>query len=325
MQNTVARIDLGAIRANAAHLKRLAGGAKFYAVVKADAYGHGAVPVARALSGIADAFCVAIVDEGVELRVSGTDAPVLVLAPPMDGDDVRRMAAYGLQATVCDERTARLCAGLKVHIKVNTGMNRYGCAPRELPAVLSAAEKCSVVGVYSHMYAPHIADCAAEQLGLFSACADRVKSIFPSAVAHVSATAGTLMGGEYVMDGVRCGIGLYGYAPAGFADGALRPALKVYARRVQTFRPPVGRGAGYSAAAHDYARLSSYRAGYADGFARTLPLGEGNLCMDAFVSQSEDEELCIFSDADEYAARCGTISYEALCAVTKRSLRVYEG
>ena len=99
----------------------------------------------------------------------------------------------------------------------------------------------------------------------------------------------------------------------------------MYARRVQTFRPPVGRGAGYSAAAHDYARLSSYRAGYADGFARTLPLGEGNLCMDAFVSQSEDEELCIFSDADEYAARCGTISYEALCAVTKRSLRVYEG
>ena len=83
MQKAIAKIDLGAIRHNARYLKGRANGALFYAVVKADAYGHGAVQVARALNGIADGFCVAIVDEAVELRVSGITSPVLVLTPPL--------------------------------------------------------------------------------------------------------------------------------------------------------------------------------------------------------------------------------------------------
>ena len=325
MQKTVAKINLAAIRSNARHLKELSGGRFFYAVVKADAYGHGAVAVSRALSDVADGFCVAIVDEGVELRVAGICSPVLVLTPPMDADDCSRMAAYNLTATVADIRSARLCRGINVHVKINTGMNRYGCAPRDLPALLSALNESRVCGVYSHIYAPQSPVDTQKQLKVFSDCASMVKRQYPSATAHFAATAGVLLGGEYLFDGARCGIGLYGYAPAGFSDKALQPALKVYARKVQTFRPPFGGGVGYAPAAQEYACLSSYRAGYADGFCRTNPLGEGNLCMDAFISQEDKGGLCIFSDADDYAQKCGTISYEALCAVTKRSLRVYEG
>lgn len=324
MQKTLAKINLRAIHSNAVHLKSLAYGKKLFAVVKADAYGHGAVAVAHALSDIADCFCVAIVDEGVELRAAGISNPVLVLTPPMDKDDALRMSAYNLTATVADGHTARLCRGLRVHIKINTGMNRYGCPPNDLAALLPQLEDCCVSGIYSHIYAPRSSKSTAEQLACFSRCADYVKSRNPSAVAHFAATAGIYLGSDYFFDAVRPGIGLYGYTPDGFSDEKLTPALKLFARRVQIVSPPFGGGVGYAEAQRTYSSLSTYRAGYADGLARTYPLGEGNLCMDSFISQEEEEELCIMSDADAYASALGTISYEVLCAVTKRSLRIYE-
>ncbi len=324
MQRTISVVNLSSIERNARLLKGMAKG-KFYAVVKADAYGHGAVEVSKRLLPVADGFCVAIVDEGVELRAAGISAPVLVLTPPMDEDDALRMSAYNLTATVVDERTAALSKGLSVHVGVNTGMNRYGCPPGELEKLLPLLEECTVMGVYSHIYAPQLKEDREEQLKIFSSCAKLVKAAYPEAVVHLSATAGTLLGGKYLFDGVRCGIGLYGYTPAGFSCKGLEPALKVYARRVQTFSPPVGGGVGYAKSSRGYKTLSSYRAGYGDGFFRTLPLGEGNLCMDAFVSEEQKDSLCIFLNADEYAERGNTISYEVLCAVTKRSQIIYEG
>lgn len=324
MQKTIARIDLSAIYNNARHLKSLCAGKKFYGVVKADAYGHGAIPVSRALEGVCDGLCVAIADEGAELRVAGVSLPILVLTPPLERDDAVRMRAYDLTPTVGDVKSALFSRGMRVHLKINTGMNRYGCPPDQLSALLPYLEGSEVEGVYSHIYAPLSQKCLSEQLSAFRYAAGIVKKAYPSAFAHFAATAGTLMGKKYLFDGVRCGIGLYGYCPEGFKDGKLAPAMKVYARRVQSYVPPYGGGAGYAPAEKEYKRLSSYRAGYADGFSRTCALGEGNLCMDAFVSERWEEELCIFSDADEYASRSGTISYEALCAVTKRSLRVYE-
>lgn len=323
MQNTIAKINLAAIKSNAQHLKTLSKGAQLFAVVKADAYGHGAIPVARALSPVADMFCVAIVDEGVELRAAGISSPILVFTPPMDGDDAARMSAYGLTATVADERSARLCRGLCVHIKINTGMNRYGCPPPQLERLLNMLGGCCVQGVYSHIYAPQSPKDCAEQLEAFSHCAEIVKEQHPQAVAHLAATAGIYLGEDYLFDAVRPGIGLYGYTPQGFEDNCLTPALAVYARRVQTFTPPYGGGCGYMQAQKDYQTLSSYRAGYAEGFARGCPLGTGCLCMDSFISESAEDELCILDNAAEYAARAGTVCYEVLCAVTRRSERVY--
>ncbi|MDE7086799.1 MAG: hypothetical protein K2O67_01270, partial [Clostridia bacterium] len=140
---------------------------------------------------------------------------------------------------------------------------------------------------------------------------------------HISASGGILRGGEYLLDGVRCGLMLYGYAPKGFKCGGLIPALKVYARLAQCTKP-TGGGVGYNIATEKYDGLYTYRLGYADGFFRGVPLGEKTLCMDAFVSKTYGELLPVMENAEEYAERAGTIPYEVLCSVTRRSQRVYE-
>lgn len=324
VQRTVSVVNLSAIAHNARYLKGLCRGATFMAVVKADAYGHGAERVALHIQYIADGFCVAITDEGAALRIAGITKPVLVLTPVTCAEDAAAARFYGLDVTVNGVRPAKLCGGLNCHIKLNSGMNRYGCTLGELPAVMRALQNAGafVAGLFSHLYCPHIEGERQAQLALFGQAERLVKAEYPRAVCHLSATAGTMLGGRFLKEGVRCGIGLYGYAPAGFERGPLKPALTVYARKVQT-SPVAGRGAGYSVAQKKYSALSAYRAGYADGFFRTLPLGVGNLCMDAFVSEKRDELLPLMTDADEYAAACGTISYEVLCSVTKRSQMVY--
>lgn len=321
MQRTLSVIDLNAIRRNAMKAKSLSNGL-FYAVVKADAYGHGAEEVSRCLSDIADGFCVAIIEEGVALRAAGINKPVLVLTPPLDYYDCIRASAYGLTVTVNSVETARLARGLDCHIKVNTGMNRHGCTLRELPAVLGNIPAECIKGVYSHLFAPHDKAASARQLKLFVEAEGAVKAISPSAVAHLAASGGILRGGAYKRDAARCGILLYGYAPPGFSfDG--EPAMRVYARKTQTSRF-IGGGAGYDYADENYGYLSAYRCGYADGFMRTVPLGEKKLCMDSFVSRRSEELLCVMDNAEAYARRCGTIAYEVLTNATHRSERVYE-
>lgn len=323
MQKTLSVINLTAIRRNALFIKSMLGGRKFYAVVKADAYGHGAAEVAREISDIVDGFCVAISDEGAELRISGIDKPILVLAPLLGEDDAERCKLYNLTVTVANQPSARLAAGLDCHIKINTGMNRYGCNADGLNEVLSLLDPNRIKGVYSHLYAPqNYAECE-KQYKIFAQAANTVKCRCPRAFAHFAATAGVLRGGKYLFDGARCGIALYGYAPSGFSKEGLTPALKVYARRAQRTRP-VGGGVGYNLADREYDSLTTYRLGYADGFFRGVPLGVKTLCMDAFISEQDEDMLCVFDDADEYSRRMNTISYEALCTVTRRSERIYE-
>ncbi len=324
MQKTLSVINLSAISKNIKFLRRRAGSAKFYAVVKADAYGHGAERVSLHIQPQVDGFCVALTEEGAALRIAGVTKPVLVLTPLTSADDALAAAFYNLSVTVNGLASARLCAGLSCHIKVNTGMNRYGCNIGELSVVLStlASVGARVDGVYSHLYCPAEAREREAQLALFEEAERLVKAAYTRAVCHISASGGTLLGVKFIKEAVRCGISMYGYAPQGFSREGLSPALKVYARRIQK-TDVCGRGAGYMVATKNYASLSAYRLGYADGFARTVPLGEGNLCMDAFVSEEDGEFIEVLSDADEYAARCGTISYEVLCSVTRRSERVY--
>lgn len=323
MQRTISKISLPAIRQNALKIKSLCKTAKFFAVVKADAYGHGAEEVSRYIEDIADGFCVAIIEEGISLRVAGILKPILVLTPPLDGFDVERAKYYNLTLTVNSVHTANLLNGAACHIKINTGMNRLGCNVGELPALLEKLPPESIEGVYSHLYAPEDARASANQLALFEMAKNRVKSINPQAVAHLSASGGLLRGEKYLFDGVRCGILLYGYAPAGFSSNGFKPALKVYARQTQITRF-IGGGVGYNHADKNYNKLYSYRCGYADGFKRGVPLGEKTLCMDSFVSRFGGDEQCVMDNAEEYAKRCGTIAYEVLTNVTRRSEKVYE-
>lgn len=322
MQKTLSVINLSAIRSNALLVRSLIGSRFFWAVVKADAYGHGAVEVARAIEDVVDGFCVALVDEGAELRICGITKPVLVLAPPLDGDDADKIKYYNLTATVTDLHSAKLVDGGKCHIALNTGMNRYGCFGRELESVLSSVPQESVEGVYSHLYAVENVGESQKQLYSFDAAVGTVKNYVRDVQVHIAASGGILRGGKYLYDGVRCGLMLYGYAPNGFKAAGLKPALKVYARLARE-TVPTGNGVGYNVADRKYDKLYTYRLGYADGFSRTVPLGEKTLCMDAFVSRDGRALMPVFTDADNYAKRCGTISYEALCSVTRRSQRVY--
>lgn len=323
MQNTLSLINLSAISSNAGLVRKLIGKRFFYAVVKADAYGHGALEVARELEQTVDGFCVAIVDEGVALRVGGVSKPVLVLAPPLDCDDAEKLKFYALTPVACDVKSASLIRGTPCHVAVNTGMNRYGCFGGELEQILNILPRGSVEGVFSHLYRAEDGRDCAEQLALFDAAEKRVKEHSPSAFSHLAASGGILRGGEYLKEGVRCGIMLYGYAPCGFKAEGLERALAVYAPLSQKTRV-VGGGVGYNRADKTYKQLYTYRLGYADGFARVRPLGEKTLCMDAFVSCEKKELFPVLTDAEEYAKDLGTISYEVLCSVTKRSLKVYE-
>ena len=322
MQKTLSVIDLSAIRDNAKEIKRLANGSKFFAVVKADAYGHGAEEVSRSIEDIADGFCVAIMEEGIALRVAGIVKPILVFAPPIDGYDAARAKEYDLSVTVNSENTAKLCAENSCHIKVNTGMNRMGCDISQLPEILKALNLENIEGVYSHLYAPQDINASAEQFACFERAARFVKTYKPNVCAHLAASGGILRGGRYLSDGVRAGILLYGYCPEGF-NASVTPAMKVYARKVQT-TDFMGGGIGYTKADKNYNKLGVYRCGYADGFFRTVPLGERTLCMDSFISEKQDDILCVMDNADEYAKKCGTISYEVLTSVTQRSERVYK-
>ena len=323
MQKTISVISLPSIRRNAEKIKTLSGKAKFFAVVKADGYGHGAEEVSRYIEDVADGFCVAIIEEGIALRVAGISKQILVLTPPLDKYDAERAKAYNLTLTVNSLKTAKLICGLPCHIKVNTGMNRLGCNEEELSLILKSLPKESVEGVYSHLFAPEN-DLASEgQYVRFARAAKLVKAVNPDVCAHLSASGGLLRGGKYILDGVRCGILLYGYAPTGFSNNGFERALKVFARRTQV-TPFTGGGVGYNFADKNYKNLSAYRCGYADGFFRTIPLGEKTLCMDAFLSDGGKELKCVMDDADEYAKRCSTISYEVLTSVTQRSERIYE-
>lgn len=317
----IAVIDLTAIEKNARFIRGKLKNKIFFAVVKADGYGHGAEQVAHSIENIADGFCVAIVEEGAALRLAGISKPILVFTPPTNKSDIERMAFYNLTATVNSESTAKLVRGLPCHIKVNTGMNRYGCNLSELPEVLSILNGGQIEGVYSHLYAAEDGDASLAQLELFNRAEKLVKSVNPDICAHLSASGGFLRGGDFLKDGVRCGILLYGYAPDGFkAD--VSPALKVFAKRVQQTEF-IGGGAGYGRAEKNYETLYSYRLGYADGFLRGVPLGVNKLCMDAFISEQNGEYTCVLDNAEDYARKCGTISYEVLTSVTRRSERIY--
>lgn len=322
MQKTLAVVNLNNLRYNAKYIRNILGDKKFYAVVKADGYGHGGAKVALAIEDIADGFCVAITDEGVWLRLAGVTKPVLVLSPPLGKDDVLRAKFYNLTLTVNSLKTARLIGGCPCHIKINTGMNRLGCNIGQLPEILNVLDSEQIEGVYSHFYNPLDTAARDGQLKLFNRAEELVKAVKPDACAHLAASGGILCGTKYLKDGARCGILLYGYPPEGFkAD--VKPVLKVYARRTQ-ITEFIGGGAGYASAAKNYKYLSIYRLGYADGFARTAPLGENNLCMDAFLRIGGKALQPVFENAEEYANRCGTISYEVLCAATRRSEIVYE-
>ncbi len=342
MRKIIATVRLQAIKNNAKAFKRHTG-VKLCAVVKANAYGHGAEEVANALSGIADCFAVALLDEALALRVATCGKDILILTPPISEEDILACAKNGFIVTLPDLKTARLAERvcerygcmLRVHLKVNTGMNRYGM---HLPALgktckyLRDSPYIRVEGVYSHIYDIGESEPVRERF----LCALRVyRRYFAGGIAHLSATAGATLGRAFAFDMVRIGLGLYGYLPEGAHGLWLEKAMRVHTRVIADRKYVYG-GAGYGIPKISLKgkHLCVCRYGYADGFLRNSDNGvdgaetqAGNLCMDACVrvgKRKRGDTVTLVSDADETAKATGTIAYEVLCASTRRAEIIYE-
>ena len=355
MQKVRAEINLQHIRHNAEAFSRLTK-TKLCAVVKANAYGHGAEAVTAALCGTADLFAVALIEEGLAIRVAACGKDILVLTPPTAEDEVYALAVNGFTAMADSLKTARLIVRvcekynllLKVRLKVNTGMNRYGMNVQTLGKTckfLQGNPWVRVVGMDSHLCECNITR-AEKQCVCFERMLTIGKRYFPALNAYLGATYGALLGEKYRFDGVRVGLGLYGYLPckANETTGValetvkrldLKKAMAVYAKTIacRTYQFG-GIGYGEEKAPERSKDLTVIRAGYADGFLRQRENGTdgwqtqaGVSCMDACIRQGrflQGQYLPIMTDADAAATVTGTVAYEVLCAATRRAEFIYD-
>jgi len=322
MSRSEITIDLGALRRNAAALVNAAGGAELWAVVKADAYGHGARDCARAaLEGGARALCVATAKEGAALRAELVEARILVLGPLAEADEHMAREA-GLEVAVS---TSRLPEGLSVHVKVDTGMGRFGMSPEEAAQI----DPARVAGVMSHLAtADEDEPFARVQLDAFAAVAER----FPGAIRHIANSAATLSIPEARLDAVRCGVALYGLSPFGRdpEEHGLEPILswRSYVAQAKILRSGDSTGYGRRFVAEGETRIGLVPVGYADGFRRGLTGTEvlvagtrrrvlGTVSMDSFAVELGDEPegapVTLVGDGvlvEEHSRHAGTINYE---------------
>ncbi|HEY8417353.1 MAG TPA: alanine racemase [Limnochordales bacterium] len=286
-------VDHEALAHNVRVLRQALGGAQLWAVVKAQGYGHGSVDTARtALAAGAAGLIVAVVDEAVELRAAGLDAPILVLTPPLP-DQAPAYAAHDLIAAVADLETARLLAvagqgrgrPIPVHIKVDTGMGRLGVRPEDAPGLVRAVHNLPgvrVAGLFTHMAAADDDDLtsARAQLARFEAVLETLalEGLRPDAV-HAANSAAALALPESRYSLARIGIALYGIAPspavarmAAAAGIRLRPALAFRARVVAARRVPPGWPISYGGTYVTPAEttIATLPVGYSHGVSRGL-------------------------------------------------------
>lgn len=308
---TIAEVSLSALRTNCRRAGELVGpGVGVMAVVKADAYGHGAVAAARAfVEGGAAALGVSLVEEGVELRRAGIGQPIVVLGGAFPGEE-GAVVAHELAVAVWSIDTARALAAagravgrrVAVHVKVETGMTRLGLDLPEVPAFGAAVRdlpEIEVAGVFSHFASADAVDTASARAQI-----DRFRSAVEALAAagvrpphvHLANSAAVLAAPAAHFTMVRPGLMLYGYAPAAHlaARAAVRPALRLGTRLAQVRRVAAGRPVGYGGTfvTTRPGTIAVLPLGYADGYhrlasnrahvlvrGRRVPVA-GRVCMD---------------------------------------------
>ena len=358
-----AEIDLDAIRANVRALMGiLSPQTRFMAVVKADGYGHGAVEVARAaVEAGAWGVGVATLDEGVLLRRATLTAPILILSPTPQ-EEAAAAATHDLAVTVFQAEVARAvseAAGrigrrARVHLKIDTGMGRIGVAPRDAVALartVSSLPHIVVEGCFTHLATADEVDLAPAhaQLASFRAVLGELdRAGVAAGLRHAANSAATLALPESHFDLVRCGIGVYGVAPAPHLSGhvRLRPAMRLRARVMHTKRVDAGTPIGYGHVYHAprTATVVTVPLGYADGYprlagqgghvvigGRRLPIA-GRVSMDQMMVDAGEtpvkvgDEVELWGDTlpvEDVAAAAQTIAYEVLAGVSARVPRVF--
>jgi alanine racemase len=326
MDRSEVNVDLGALRRNVATLLRALDGAELWAVVKADAYGHGAADVARAALGAgAAALCVATIPEGLALRNDYREPRIVVLGPASSPDEVAQAREAGVELAIGG---GEIPEGVRVHVKLDTGMGRYGLS--ELPA-LSA----DVVGLMTHLATADTDPAFARQQVEWFADATRE---FAHLQRHVANSAAALRLPEARFDAARCGIAIYGLSPFGTdpADDGLEPVLSWHSALAQVKQLAPGESTGYGRRfiAQRPTWIGLVPVGYADGFRRDLTgtqvlvAGEprrvvGTISMDSFAVELPGElpvgtPVVLLGHgvlAEAHARVAGTINYELVCGI----------
>ncbi len=324
-------IDLGALRRNVRTLVRVLDGAELWAVVKADAYGHGAIDCARAaLDDGASLVCVATVPEALELRGELPAARVLVLGPASTAEVAQaRDAELALVVG-----SGEIPEGVAVHVKLDTGMGRWGLS--ELPSVTR-----EVVGVMTHLAtADSDLDAARAQVERFRKATEPLAHL----IRHAANSAAALRLPESRLDAARCGIALYGLSPFGtdpLEDG-LDPVLSWTSEIAQSRLLRAGESTGYGRrfVAKRDTWIGIVPVGYGDGFRRDLSGTEvhvggerctvvGTISMDALAVELEHEleagaPVTLVGRGvllEEHAAVAGTINYELACGINSSRTR----
>ena len=320
-----ALVDLDAIRDNVATLVRQVAPASAMAVVKADAYGHGAVPVARAaLAGGARWLGVADLAEAVALRDAGIDAPILAWLHDPDAafeTAIERDVDLGVssieQLAAIAEAAASVGRRARAHLKIDTGLSRNGVAPEAWKDAVATAARLQaeglveVRGVFSHLANTSAKEDAAQLAAFEAALAAASAAGLDPEVRHIASTAGALRLPESRYDLVRLGIGCYGIPPFGdgttAADLGLRPAMTLRGRVAAARRIDAGTGASYGHAwrAERATTLALVPLGYADGVPRQAsgraevwlagarrPV-VGRIAMDQFLVDVGDDEVAV--------------------------------
>lgn len=365
LKKTRAEISLGAITKNFEYLKSTTG-SRVICVIKADAYGHGATEVAKVLENAgADFFAVSSINEALELRNAGIVSDILILGYVFP-EQLSLAFRNNLTVTCASLESAKNIiekadgADVKIHIKINTGMNRTGfymCKKKipqdfeKLCELLNDNLNIQVEGIYSHFAkAENDKKFTCIQADNFNFAKEYIvsKGITPK-ICHISNSAGLAFYKDFAFDAVRCGISLYG---CGELDKNLTPSMtfKTSVVDVHTLNKGDRVSYGLCFVAKKNTKIAVIGAGYADGIFRCLSNGKGSVlvggkrakiigrvCMDMTMIDVSHlpnikvgDEVVIFGSqsgecisCDEQSKNAGTISYELLCAVSKRVPRIY--
>ena len=351
-RSTCVKIDLGAILHNAQILRKIAGKKQLMAVVKADAYGHGAVPVATHIEEAVDAFAVALTEEAITLRDAGVTKPILVLEGPHCAEDLALCVRLNIWPTL--HRTDQLvwCRGLtekaeQVWLKIDTGMHRLGFQPTQTQEIAQRLEADGVKTVIamSHLAAAETpdADLSRRQIASWNAATagwEDETSLHNSAATRLATQARSTW--------ARIGYALYGGQIEGLEpDARLKPAMTLSSSVLATRRVAQGESVGYAGrwiATRDSV-IATVPIGYGDGYplaaadgtpvaigGHIAPLA-GKVSMDMITIDvtdcgdiSQDTPVTLWGDQphiDTVARHASTIGYELMTRLTPRSPRHY--
>jgi alanine racemase len=347
---TCALVDLDALRANYRLARQMHGGHAL-AVIKANAYGHGAIPCAQALTSLVDGFAVAFLDEAITLRDAGVRAPVLVLEGVLTPEELRIAGVLDLWLVVHDEAQIRMLerrsappARLHVWLKIDTGMHRAGLDPRQAVSAhrrLMRTGRVKAITLMSHFA------CADDPAGALTQAQiesfDRATAQLPGPHSLCN-SAGLAWWPEARRDWARPGIMLYGAVPAQQSIPGLQPVMTFSSRIIATRTLEAGESLGYGAAytAPARKRIGLVCAGYADGYPQNAPTGTpvavdgrrttlvGRVSMDLITVDLTDlpgtnpgstvELWGPLVPVNAIAEATGRLAYELLCSVKRAPL-----